>query len=188
MYWVAAETGTLHHLVGDEVENLVPAVQNATNIAVDIANNKIYWTEQTGKKKGNVKRANLDGSNVQLLVPSPFSVPTSMAVDAAKNKLYWTNTSGRIKRANLNGKQVQNLVKNLKSPDNIILDAAAGKLYWTESNGRIRRANLNGKSIQNVATGLGELLSLTAGDDKLYWLEKNDRNCWKTPTCEFGWF
>ena len=32
MYWIDAEAGTLHRLVADEVENLVPTVKNATSL------------------------------------------------------------------------------------------------------------------------------------------------------------
>ena len=35
MYWVDAEAGTLHRLIGDKVENLLPTVQNAISLAVD---------------------------------------------------------------------------------------------------------------------------------------------------------
>ena len=173
MYWVAAETGALYRLVGTEVENLVPGVQKALGLAVDTTNSHIYWTEQTGKNKGSVKTANLDGTNVQILATLK-SVPTSIAVDAAKSKLYWTNASGRIQRANLNGKQIRTLAKNLKAPSNITLDTTGGKLYWTESNGRIRRANLNGKGLQNIASDLDPINGIAIAGNKIYWAEGTD--------------
>ena len=75
MYWVAATTGTLHRLVGDEVENLVPNVKNATSLAVDMVDGKLYWTEKTGDRTGRIRGANLDGTNVQL-VNNLTSVPS----------------------------------------------------------------------------------------------------------------
>ena len=170
MYWVDAEAGTLHRLVGNKVENLLPNVQNATNLAVDAASNKIYWAEQTGKNRGRIRGANLDGSSLQTLATS-LSVPTGIALDAAKDKLYWTNTSGRVKRVNVNGKQNQALIKNLKAPSNITLDIAGGKLYWTEASERIRRANLNGKSLQNIASDLDPISGIAIAGQKIYWTE-----------------
>ena len=170
MYWVDAEAGTLHRLVGNKVENLLPNVQNATSLAVDAASNKIYWTEQTGKNKGRIRGANLDGSSLQTLATS-LSVPTGIALDAAKDQLYWTNTSGRVKRVNVNGKQNQALIKNLKAPSNITLDIAGGKLYWTEASERIRRANLNGKSLQNIASDLDPISGIAIAGQKIYWTE-----------------
>ncbi len=173
VYWIDAGAGTLHRLIGDEVEDLLPDVQNATNLALDTTDNKIYWTEQTGKNRGRIKRANLDGSNVQLLATLK-SVPTSIAVDATNGKFYGTNTRGRIQRANLDGNQIQNLIANLEAPSNITLEAAGGKLYWTEASGRIRRANLNGKSIQNISDNLDPVSDIVIAGNKMYWTEIAD--------------
>ena len=171
MYWMDVGAGTLHSLVGDEVENFLTDVQNVTSLDIDATNGKIYWTEQTEKNKGSIKLANLDGSNVQILATLQ-SVPTSIAVDTANSKLYWTNSRGKIQLANLNGKPIRNLIQDLKAPSNITLNAASGKLYWTENNGRIQRANLNGKSIQNVASGLDAISGLAIAGNKIYWIEK----------------
>ena len=168
MYWIDAKTGTLQRLVGNAVENFIPEVQNATSLAVDATGNKIYWTEQRGRNRGSVKRANLDGLNVQVLA-TLNSVPRSIAVDTMRSMLYWTNSRGRIQRSNLNGKQIRNLVQNLKSPENIVVDVAGAKLYWTEALGRIRCANLNGKSIQNIASGLGTLSDISISGNKIYY-------------------
>ncbi|MYA70456.1 hypothetical protein F4Y19_10295, partial [Candidatus Poribacteria bacterium] len=67
LYWVDADVGTLQSLTGASVDRLVPNVQNATSVAVDIAGNRIYWAEQTGNNSGRIRRANLNGSNVQLV-------------------------------------------------------------------------------------------------------------------------
>ena len=104
MYWIDAETGTLYRLIGSKVENFIPEIKNATSLAVDPANNFIYWTEQVGKGRGSIKRANLDGSNVQRLA-TLNSVPRSIAVDAMRSKLYWTNSSGQIQRQTLTARE-----------------------------------------------------------------------------------
>ena len=175
MYWIDTETGTLHRLIGSKVENFIPEIKNVMSLAVDTANNFIYWTEQVGRGRGNIKRANLDGSDVQRLA-TLNSVPRSIAVDTMRSKLYWTNSSGHIQRANLNGKQIRKLIKNLDSPENIIVDVARGKLYWTESAGVIRRANLNGKSIKNIASDLEKIRSIAILGNKIYWTEQKGNN------------
>ena len=171
LYWMNAEAGTLHRLVGAEVENLAPSAQNVTSLVLNSADNKIYWTEQVGKNKGRIKRANLNGSNVRVLANILNGVPRNIAVDSRKGKLYWTNSRGRIQRSNLNGKQIRNLIQNLESPDRIIVDAAGGKLYWTETAGRIRRANLSGRSIEDIASGLNPVVDIAIYRNKLYWSE-----------------
>ena len=178
MYWVDAKTGTLHRLIGNEVENFVPEVQKATSLAIDTTANRIYWTEEMGNSRGKIKRANLDGSNVQILA-TLYGVPHSIAIDTTRSKLYWTNSRGRIQQSNLNGKQIRNLVQNLKVPDNITIDVAGAKLYWTEASGSIRRANLNGKGIENIASGLGTLSGIAVSGNRLYWTEITGKNSGK---------
>ena len=178
MYWIDAETGTFHRLVGDAAETFLPRVQNATGLVLEPTSRKMYWTEDTGEGMGAVKRANLDGSNVQLLTTLQ-SVPTSIAVHAASGKLYWTNSRGRIQQANLNGQRIRNLIENLKDPGNIAVDAIGGKIYWTEGEERIRRANLNGKSIQNVAKDLESIGGLAISGNRIYWTEITGENSGK---------
>ena len=172
MYWIDAKPGTLHRLIGDEVENLVPTVKNATGLAVDMTGGKIYWTEKTGDRTGRIRGANLDGTNVQL-VKDLTSVAHGIALDTVNGKLYLTNAWGKIQRMNLNGSNFQsNLITDLNAPRHITLDVADGKVYWTETaaqSGRIRRANLDGSSVQNVMTGLTAPLSLAVASGKVYW-------------------
>ena len=174
MYWIDTTAGTLHRLVGTEVETLVPSVQNATSLAVDVAGGKLYWTEKTGKRTGRIRRANLDGTNVKL-VKKLTSVPYGIALDPVNGKLYLTNAYGKVQRLNLDGSNFQpDLITDLDTPRNLVLDVTGNKVYWTETtevSGRIRRANLNGSGVQNVATGLVSPLSLAVANGKIYWTE-----------------
>ena len=182
IYWVGATTGTLHRLVGDEVENLVSNVKNATGLAIDVAGGKLYWTEKTGERTGRIRRANLGGTNVRL-VKNLTSVPDSIALDTVNGKLYLTNAWGKIQCLNVDGSNFQpNLITNLDTPRNLVLDVTGGKVYWTETteaSGRIRRANLDGSSVQNVARGLVPSLSLAVANGKIYWTEGTTENAGK---------
>ena len=176
MSWINVNSGTLHRLVGAEVENLVPSVRNATGLAMDVAGGKLYWTERTGDSTGRIRRANLDGTNVQL-VKELKSVPHGIALDAAGRKLYWTASSGKIKRANLNGSGSENVVPGgLERPKGLTLDVSGGKVYWTEMSGRIRRANLDGSNVEAVATDSGTPMNLVVFDGTVYWTEKMGEN------------
>ena len=121
MYWINVNSGTLHRLVGAEVENLVPGVRNATGLAMDVAGSKLYWTERTGDSTGRIRRANLDGRNVQL-VKNLTSVPQGIALDAANGKIYVTNAWGKIQRLNVDGSNFQpNLITDLESPKGLAI-------------------------------------------------------------------
>ena len=167
MLWV--DGGAIYTLVGAEVERFAPSVDNALNLAV--GGGKVYWTEQTGDRSGSINRANLDGSDVTELVKTAWSIPMGIAVDTANKHLYWTNSSGKIKRANLNAKQAQNVLQNLQSPMDIAL--SGGNIYWTQGNGSVRFVNLQGtKDVRNISTGMDTPMSLAIGGGKVYWTEK----------------
>ncbi|MYA70455.1 T9SS type A sorting domain-containing protein, partial [Candidatus Poribacteria bacterium] len=154
MYWVNAGVATLQSLTGSSVDRLAPNVQNATSVAVDMADNKVYWAEQTGDHSGRIHRANLNGTNIQL-VRELTTAPHRIALDTANGTLYLTNSRGKVQQMNLNGSGFEaDFIVNLVSPQGIAVDAAGGKVYWTEQtgdhSGRIRRANLNGTNVQLV--------------------------------------
>ena len=174
MYWVNADVGTLQSLTGSSVDRLVPNAQNATSVVVDMAGGKVYWAEQTSNRSGRIRRANLNGTNVQL-VQELTSVPQGLALDTANGKLYLTNAQGRVQQMNLDGSGFQpNLIVNLNAPRGIAVDAAGGKVYWTEQtsdrSGRIRRADLNGSNVQLLQelTSVPQGLALDTANGKLY--------------------
>ena len=176
MYWVDMEAGTIHRLVGAKVETFLPSVQNATSLAVDMTDEKLYWTEKTSNRTGRIRRAHLDGTNVQL-VKNLTSVPHSITIDTVNDKLYLTNSWGKIQRLNFNGSNFEpNLITDLDDPDHLALDVAGGKLYWTEAAGQIRRANLNGSDIETLAADLGALEGIAIANSKLYWTEQTGEN------------
>ena len=182
MYWIDADAGTLHRLVGDEVENIVPNVQNATSLAVDMKGGKLYWTTKTNERRGKIYRVNLNGTPRIEELRDLYGVPLEIAVDPQREKLYWIDALNRIQGADLNVQNIQNILRDLNAPKHITLDVGRGKLYWTETTeelGRIRRANLDGSSVQNVATNLSEPLSLAVANDKIYWTEKTPENSGK---------
>ena len=163
MYWIDTESGTLHRLTGAKVESLVPSVQNATSLAVDMTEGKLYWTEKTSDRTGKIRCADLDGSNVQL-IKELTSVPRGIAVDPSGGKIYLANSWGKVQRLNLNGSGFQrNLITGLDAPKDIAVDIANGKIYWTEKTsdrtGKIRCADLDGSNVQLIK----ELTSVPRG-------------------------
>ena len=112
---------------------------------------KLYWTE-AGER---IRCADPNGANIQTFATSSDTLGT---ITVGGGYLYWTEkideTRGKIRRANLNDADVEDLVALSSVPVGIAVDIAGDKLYWTEAQGRIRRANLNGANIENVVTGL----------------------------------
>ena len=69
LYWtekITEELGKISraNLDGSNVEDIITLSSVPVGVAVDIADNKLYWTET----QGDIRRANLDGSNIEDLV------------------------------------------------------------------------------------------------------------------------
>ena len=171
MYWVSPKSGKLQRLVGTEVETIAPSVRNGTSVAVDTTNGKIYFIRKTSDETGEIHRVNLDGSNLEMIASPRAGIPLDLAIDPANRKLYWTDSRGRIRRANLNGKSVKNLIQNLNSPEAIALDVGGGKIYYAEPDS-LWRANLNGRNREELVTDLATLGRITIVNGKIYWTEK----------------
>ena len=160
-------------------------------IALDVSARKIYWTDHSNRfNPGDskdfpavIRRADLDGLNVEDLVTAGLGSPEGITLDVPNGKMYWVDRSTqKVQRADLDGLNVEDLIINRAvAPDGIALDVAAGKMYWTDTQSRsIRRAdldgsNLDGSGIENlVDTGLtaprGIALDVSAG--KVYWTEE----------------
>ena len=121
IYWTeqtSDSTGKIQraNLEGTNVELVKDLTSAPRGIAVDNVNGKIYLANAYGK----VQRLNLNGSNFKPNLITGLESPEGIAVDAVNRKLYWAE-NGSIKRANLNGKNIENIVTGLDAPANIAL-------------------------------------------------------------------
>ena len=164
MYWIDRRHA-LYSLSGAKEAKIA---ESANDVAV--GGGKIYWTSQTSASAGTINSANLDGTNATIL-NSIRSVPMGIAVDTAGSKVYWTASSGKIKRANLNGSGSETVLQDLSDPTDIAV--SNGFIYWTEGGNSIRRVNMSGQKIViDVAVNLDTVGGLAVGGGKVYWTEQ----------------
>ena len=149
------------------------------------ASGKMYWTDGDGE---TIRRADLDGSNIEDLPTAGVEDPAGIALDLTDEKIYFTATIDQfdrrgIRRANLDGSNVEDLDSDLShaNPGDIALDLTNSphQMYWTvtwEINNDypgIYRGNLDGSDISihlgRLADTLGIALDGSAG--KMYWTE-----------------
>ena len=177
IYWSGVDNSIKRaNLDGTNVVTLIVAA-NPEDIALDMEQRKIYWVDVYNHK---IQRAELDGSGVVDLVsiakPNQFSPLSNIALDRSGGKIYWNNWLNRstIKRANLDGSNVQDVITGLQSPRDIALDISSEIIYWTDSETEmIQQAKLDGSRRENVITGLISPTSLTLDGthQKLYWID-----------------
>ena len=148
------------------------AIPDIDAITLDLANAKIYWTDNHFfTDAAHIRRANLDGSAVQDLVTfGEHNFLHGFALDRLNGKMYWTR-SGAIQRSDLSGGAIENVMN--VGAGSLALDAAGGKIYWTgHGPHKIRRANLNGGSVENLYTpafSSATDIAIDQAGGKLYW-------------------
>ena len=113
----------------------------------------------------------------------PFDAVTnqvkSLTVDAVDGKVYWSEQSssgGTIKRSNLDGTGVAQLVSLSFTPTDIEIDSITDKLYWANSlQGTIQSADLNGENIKTIIKHDDEIvdIDIDAKGGKLYWADQD---------------
>ena len=156
------------NLDGSNYEMLFSADAPGT-IAIYPPEDLVCWWDVDGIVCGTV------GDDAGQVVVSDSAV--GLAIDPLQQKLYWT-ASDRIRRSNLDGSGIEDLVLGLDSPKGIVLDPLGNWMWWTERIlGKIQRAHLNGSNVQDIVrgldspTGIGFVPAPVAGPiDKIYWV------------------
>ena len=131
-------------------------------IAISSQGSKIYWTESVS---GRIRRASLDGSEVEDLILSghgevdesdamPFE-SWGLAVDEDTSHLYWSESvSAKIQRSKIDGSEQVDIItadEGLVFPAAIAIDDQRSKIYWSDlATEEIRRANLDGSKIETL--------------------------------------
>ncbi|MDE0088698.1 MAG: hypothetical protein OXU23_23460 [Candidatus Poribacteria bacterium] len=77
------------------------------------------------------------------------SVVQSISYGQGSAKIYWTETD-KIRRANLDGSNVEDILTELKWHQDIALDLNNRKMYWIGWGHSIKRANLDGTGVETI--------------------------------------
>ena len=125
---------------------------------------------------------------IVLFFVSTLNLTTSDAQDSTVY-MYWAdhgNDTNKIRRANLDGTNVQDIATGFGRPVGIALDLPGDKIYWTDRNNRdyadpnarnsIHRMNLDGTNIETLVTGgpsVKEAIALDTAGGKMYWVDWN---------------
>ena len=96
------------------------------------------------------------GAGVQELeiIPVADWLVVGLQIDEAAQRIYWVHGSfnaGRIRRADLDGANMETLLSGLTNPRGLALDIAGGKMYWSDTqDNRMYRATLDGIGMETI--------------------------------------
>ncbi|MFH1731527.1 MAG: hypothetical protein ABIF82_07740 [Planctomycetota bacterium] len=122
VYWTDLKTQQISrgNMDGSGVPEVLVTVSSPpylrSGFELDVAAGKMYWANDT-----RVRRANLDGSDIEDVVTGLTSAYT-IALDLSAEKLYWADHDlGKIQRSNLDGTGIEDVVTGLVNPSSIAL-------------------------------------------------------------------
>jgi low-density lipoprotein receptor class B len=134
MYWADYPTGTLKTAAMSPeapITNVVSKQPSPFGVALDSAAGKLYWLqlnlEKRKTEKNAIRRANLDGSEIETLIERPGAgFEGGLAIDAVAGRLYWTEAEAHdIGTANLDGTGVQTFSTGQDSPEGLAVESAS---------------------------------------------------------------
>jgi sugar lactone lactonase YvrE len=158
---------------GSDRKVIVSDCRLPDGIALDVAAGHIYWTNMGSSPSandGSIERADFDGKNRKVIVPSGATfTPKQIQLDHKNGKLYWCDREGmRVMRCNLDGSQVETLVETGRGDAErrdqtrwcvgITIDPERKQIYWTQkgpdngNQGRLLRAGLEIPKGETAAT------------------------------------
>ncbi|MBY2919486.1 3-hydroxyacyl-CoA dehydrogenase [Rhizobium leguminosarum] len=190
---------------GSDGKIIVAGCHLPDGVVVDVEAGHIYWTNMgvPNLNDGTIERADLDGGNRKVIVPQGVTfTPKQLHLEKRSGKLYWCDREGmRVMRANLDGTNVETLVRTGKGEEDsrdaakwcvgITVDPRRGQIYWTQkgpdnaSVGRIFRAGIDLPKGEDAASrtdietwldGLPEPIDLELDLDSrvLYWTDRGN--------------
>jgi hypothetical protein len=200
--------GRIHSMSpdGSDRKVIVTNCRLPDGIVVDVGAGHIYWTNMGSSpaaNDGSVERADIDGGNRRVIVPSGGTfTPKQLQLDRENGKLYWCDREGmRLMRCNLDGSQIETLVETGRGDTDrhdqtrwcvgITLDPERKQIYWTQKGpdngdrGRIFRAGIeipkgktaaNRSDIELFFDRLPEPIDLELDHKNrvLYWTDRGD--------------
>jgi len=98
---------------GIDKDEIVSGLKFPTGLAIDNANDRIYWTERgmDSLDPQLICSANVDGTDSQVLINEGLFAPTGIDLDLAGGKMYWVEPGWiKVRRANLDGTNIENII------------------------------------------------------------------------------
>jgi hypothetical protein len=163
------------------LQTVLGNLPGATALAIDNVNGRMYWSETGATNR--IRRANLDGSNVETVLNTPGEV-YDLALDVAANLMVFGQNSALvpeslqvIRAATLDGGSPHDLVSGSGFTPYAV-GLFGGRVYFPgEGGGSIRRVNYDGTQNElylEPAGGGTFALVRAALNGRVYWLDEDD--------------
>ena len=162
-------------ITGSDMDDVRQELSIQDNVVTGLVRNIPAGDDRLFTLNGYDSSGNLaytGSATADVVAGQQVTVRVTMRVPEGR-KIYFEH--GRnISRVNLDGSQIQNLLRTTGSSEvgMIALDEGAGKMYLTDyGEGRIQRNNLDGSQVEDLLIELGQPdgLALDVSARKMYW-------------------
>ncbi|XP_056452099.1 low-density lipoprotein receptor-related protein 8-like [Gadus chalcogrammus] len=162
-----------------EYTQVVSTQKNAVALDVDVANNRIFWSDRFHRKiySAFIQEASEPSQQVPLLQAS-LQAPVGLALDWLQHNLYWTDAGHKtLSVASVDGARRRVLVSTeLSEPRAVVLDPHNGFMYWSDwgTPAKIEKSGMNGVDRQVLVNSHIEWpngISLDVANRRLYWVD-----------------
>jgi hypothetical protein len=182
MYWSEDNTVYRADTDGTDIEPLftiydIPGV----HLAIDGTNRKLYYGHGLEEANGLIGRADLDGTNREIIISDVTT--GDIELDVPNGKMYFTfydvfTDLRALRRADLDGANIETLFELDGFAKDIALDPVDGKIYWSDGNGSfdlIKRASLDGTDSETLVADLVNVFNLEIDLEhgKIYYTQRD---------------
>lgn len=175
LYFTRLDSVQRSNLDGSNIETVVPSSWHfrSEHLGLDPLGGKLYVPENDIFYGQRIRRGNLDGSGMEVIIDGADGSGGPIALDLANSKLYW-HRSGEFMRANLDGSEREAILAWDGNPQDMTIDPQGGKLYWTsrefwEDTQGIYRSNLDGTGGERLWEEETWRIALDLDANEMYW-------------------
>ncbi|MFV1981333.1 MAG: T9SS type A sorting domain-containing protein [Rhodothermia bacterium] len=131
-------------------------------VTLDQENRKLYWIGGGSIGGGSIRRANLDGTDVENIIPRASGYNDFLTIDPIGRKLYWGWENGKVLRSNLDGTEIEKSGFSVVDINRFYVvtavDPSTDNVYWATTDGlwsseptaRIFRAGFSGTEVEQI--------------------------------------
>ena len=181
LYWGDYHSVKKANTDGTNLQTLHTGSNQIGGLALDLINNKLYFSDY-GSGNVIIRRCNLDGTGMEVIVTSPNSnlYTYNLTISPTLQKLYWTestssNANSIIMRCNLDGTNIETLLITTNFIPGLTIDEKNQRLYlayWNDN--KVMTTDMTCSTTPTLVFGSSNgtfQMAVSNVDDKLYFGE-----------------